>query len=92
MDEWAYMLRDPDRELALLYFEDKTDRQTINGMLPDTNFHAQWYNPRTGEWFEMGDGVLVSDQKGTIEMPVYPSGKDISEKDWAAKLKRIVDN
>ena len=92
MDEWAFMLRDPDRELALLYFEDKTIRQTINGMLPDTDYKAQWYNPRTGEWFDMGDGMLVSDEKGSIEMPVYPSGKNASENDWAAKLKKTAAN
>jgi hypothetical protein len=92
MDEWAFMLRETDRGLALLYFEDKTARQTITGMIPDTKYAAQWYNPRTGEWFAMGDGVLVSGQNGTIDMPAFPSGKDVSENDWAAKLKKISDN
>lgn len=88
MDEWAYMLRNPDKEIAFLYFEDKTARQTIYGMIPNNKYEAQWYNPRTGEWFEMADGVLTSDENGTIDMPAFPSGKDISENDWAAKLKR----
>jgi hypothetical protein len=90
MDEWAFMLRDPSRELAFLYFEDKTARQIISGMIPRKEYRAQWYNPRSGEWFDMADGVLVADANGTIAMPFYPSGKDISENDWAAKLK-IVD-
>ncbi len=87
MDSWAFMLRDPNRELAFLYFEDKTSRQTVSGMLANSEYRAQWYNPRTGEWSDMGDGVLVADANGNIDMPYYPSGKDISENDWAAKLK-----
>lgn len=88
MDEWAFMLRDSDRKMVLLYFENKTVRQTVSGMIPETKYEAQWYNPRTGEWIDMADGVLLSDENGTIVMPAYPSGKDVSENDWAAKLKK----
>jgi len=87
MDEWAFMLRSPGKDLALLYFENLAARQTIHGMLPGGKYKAQWYDPRTGEWFDMTGGVLVADKNGTIEMPAYPSGKDISDNDWAAKLK-----
>ena len=89
MDEWAFLLRSPGKDLALLFFENLAARQTIRGMLPGGKYKAQWFNPRTGEWFDMAGGALVADKNGTIEMPAYPSGKDISDNDWAAKLKRV---
>lgn len=37
----------------------------------------------------MNGGTLVADGGGTIEMPPYPSGTEVSDNDWAAKLKLI---
>jgi len=92
MDEWAFMLRTPGRELVLLYFENEATRQTISGLLPDTRYRAQWYDPRRGEWIDIESGRLASDEEGTLEMPAYPSGKDIAENDWAAKLKAVTNS
>lgn len=89
MDEWAFMLRDRDKKLAFLYFENGTVRQTIHGMIPEKRYRAQWYDPRTGQWSGMNGGPLVADGSGTIEMPPYPSGREVSDNDWAAKLKLI---
>jgi len=89
MDEWAFMLRDRDKKLAFLYFENGTVRQTIHGMIPEKRYRAQWYDPRTGQWSGMNGGTLVADGSGTIEMPPYPSGRKVSDNDWAAKLKLI---
>lgn len=49
MDEWAFMLRDRDKKLAFLYFENGTVRQTIRGMIPGKRYRVQWYDPGTGE-------------------------------------------
>ena len=89
MDEWAFMLRDRDKKLAFLYFENGTVRQTIHGMIPEKRYRAQWYDPRTGQWSGMNGGTLVADGSGTIEMPPYPWGRKVSDNDWAAKLKLI---
>jgi len=92
MDEWAFMLRSPDRRLALLYFEDKTVRQTVLGLIPETRYEARWFDPRTGEWTNMGEGELESDDQGRIELPAFPSGEDVAQNDWAAKLKAARNN
>jgi hypothetical protein len=87
MDEWSFMLRSPDKKLAFLYFENKAKRQIISNMLPSTKYRAQWYNPRTGKWFDIANGVLKSDSNGGIELPRFPTGEDVARDDWAAKVK-----
>ena len=87
MDEWSFMLRSPDKKLAFLYFENKAKRQIIRNMLPSTKYRAQWYNPRTGKWFDIADGFLKSDSNGGIELPRFPTGEDVARDDWAAKVK-----
>lgn len=87
MDEWSFMLRSADKKLALLYFENKAARQTISNMLPSREYKAQWYDPRTGQWFDMEAGSLTSDSNGRIELPAFPSGEDAAQKDWAARIK-----
>ncbi len=86
LDEWSYMLKSPDNSIVLLFFENKAKRQTIRNLTPGAVYNAQWYNTRTGEWTNILDGKLQADQHGKISMPAFPSGKDISENDWAAKL------
>ena len=89
MDEWAFMLRSPERDLVFLYFENKAARQKIRGLLPGRTYKAQWYDPRAGKWFDMPDGVLAADKSGAVEMPPYPTGGDTADNDWAAKLKLV---
>jgi len=87
MDEWAYMLRSPDRTLAFLYFEDKTMRQVVAGMIPDQEYMAQWFNPRTGQWSKVGTGTLRANAEGLIRLPEFPGNKTVSDTDWAMKMK-----
>jgi hypothetical protein len=89
MDEWAYMLRSPDKKLALLYFEDKTKIQIVSGLIPQKEYKSIWFNPRSGEWFPAGEGTLKTDREGTVHLPDFPGGKTVSDTDWALKLKRI---
>jgi hypothetical protein len=92
MDEWAYMLRSSDKELAFLYFEDKTERQVVAGMIPGKVYSSQWFNPRTGQWSNVGNGTLKANEKGLIRLPDFPGNKTVSDADWAMKLKVASSN
>ena len=51
-------------------------------MLPDTQYRAQWFDPRTGQWSPAGNaGILRADQLGGIQLPHL-----LSNDDWALKL------
>jgi hypothetical protein len=79
---WAYGAKTAERDLFLLYFEKDCPPATLSGMLPDTNYRAQWFDPRIGQWSAAGDsGVLRANQSGSIQLPASPSTDD-----WALKF------
>lgn len=89
LDGWSFMMRTPDKDLAMLYFENSCEKPLISGMVPGATYQAQWFNPRNGEWSDMSEGVMLSGKNGTLQLPSFPSGKDISQDDWALKLKML---
>jgi len=91
MDGSAFMMRTPDKSLAFLYFQLFCHKPNLNNMRPESRYKAQWFNPRTGEYLDIGNGFLESDKNGTIVMPNFPSGKQVTKKDWAVKLKLIAE-
>jgi hypothetical protein len=79
---WAYCMRTDDKKLFKLYFE-KDLKRSISGALPNSNYHAKWFNPRTGEWSPAGiNGMLLSDEKGIINLPLAMPTKE----DWGLSL------
>jgi hypothetical protein len=78
---WAYCARTPDRDLFLLYFEKGSPRSQIRGARPETTYRAQWFDPRTGTWRDVGDGTLRSN---AIEIIVLPDLPD--DTDWGLRL------
>jgi len=86
LDGWAFMMRTPDKKLAMLYFENKCEIPTISGFIPDTEYQLNWFNPETGEWIEK-QRTDSSDENGTIYLESYPDGEKISTKDWSLKIK-----
>jgi hypothetical protein len=84
---WAHLMCTEDKKLALLYFERACDKAVISNMLPDRSYKAQWFDPRTGAWSNVGDGEIKTDSQGKIIMPNYPGNMARSDKDWALKLK-----
>ena len=86
LDEWSYMLKSPDNSSLLLYFEKLAIQQTISNLPANKEYSAHWYNPRKGEWIEMGNGSLKTDKYGKLRIPEFPSGAVIAENDWAALL------
>lgn len=84
LDGWAYMMRTPDKDLAFLYFENKSALPVIHHFTPDADYSFQWYDPVTGEWHEKVQ--IRADDNGTLSIPDFPRGEDRSSSDWAAKI------
>jgi hypothetical protein len=81
---WAYCMRTDDQTLFKLYFERNVTRPDLSGALPNTAYKAQWFDPRTGAWSNVGDGSLTSDGQGRIVLPACPTSED----DWGMSLSR----
>jgi len=84
--EWAYCAATEEKDLFLLYFEKGCKKAILSSGVAYGKFKAEWFNPRTGEWFAAGGGTLASDAAGKITLPNFPGEQTISDTDWAMKL------
>ena len=78
---WAYCARTPDREVFLAYFEKGCLQSQIRGAKLDSIYRAEWFDPRTGMFRDVGDGKLTSSVIGVIQLPDLPSVID-----WGLRL------
>ncbi len=78
---WAYCARTPDRSIFLAYFEKGCPRSQIRGARMQAIYQAQWFDPRSGTWQNVGNGTLRSNQIGIINIPAFPT-----DNDWGLKL------
>lgn len=84
LDGWSYMMRDNAKELAMLYFENKSLLPQLSGFLGNRSYALLWYDTVTGEW---RDAVNVkTDRKGVILIPSFPDNQKIASRDWALKI------
>ncbi len=81
LDGWAYMMTTPEKDLALLYLENKAVLPKLSSFEPNSNYTFQWFDPRTGQWHKTTR--LKADPRGTLILPPFPDPKT----DWAAKIK-----
>jgi hypothetical protein len=79
---WAFLMRTDDKQLFKLYFQRKAAHPDLSGALPNTEYKAQWFDPRTGDWSNADSGKLRSDTLGRIAIPPLPTPND----DWALSL------
>ena len=86
LDGWSYMMRTPDTDLAMLYFENLAVLPGLSGFHPKTAYVFTWFHPRTGAWKEKT--VLVSDGEGRLTLPDFPDEMNPYGMDWAAKIVR----
>src|SRR5436190_834969 len=87
LDGWSYMMRTAGKDLALLYFENKTELPHLHGFNADASYTVQWFNPRTGQWEK---AVMVkTDKNGVLKMPSFPGKTQLAANDWAAKIKEV---
>ena len=86
LDGWAYMMRTPDKAMALLYFENRSVLPVLKGFIPETDYLIRWFEPVTGEWQEP---VRVrADDRGNLEISAFPCGQNPSSADHAAKITK----
>lgn len=87
LDGWAYMMRTPDKDLAMLYFENQAVLPTLSGFQPSTSYNFKWFDPRNGEWQAVK--TVKTDRKGDLNIPPFPDGNNPSATDWAAKISIV---
>ncbi len=84
LDGWSYMMWTPQKDFALLYFENGAVKPQLAGFTPNATYRFLWYHPKTGKWENAM--TIKSDNKGTLAVPGFPNGTNPSNADWAAKI------
>lgn len=83
LDGWSYMMRTPDRRLALLYFEHGAVHPTLHGFAPGAAYTLRWVDPASGE--RLAPVALAADADGVLRPPPFPQ-TDRRYTDWAATI------
>jgi hypothetical protein len=65
----------------LASFEKGCPPATIRGARLDSDYRAQWFDPRDGTWSDVGAGELQADTIGIITLPPFPG-----DTDWGLRL------
>lgn len=84
LDGWSFMMINPSKDFALLYFENKAELPTVSGLKKNTSYSFQWFDPVKGQWKQ--PQVINSDRKGNLTLPNFPDGSSLSSTDWGAKI------
>lgn len=80
-DGWAYCARTDDKQIFLLFFERGCPKSQIRGARLNSVYRAQWFNPRDGTWLDAGNGKVVANKIGIIDLPGFPDAAD-----WGLRL------
>ncbi len=86
LDGWAFFLQSPEKELGFIYFENKCETPLITGLISNSNYQLQWFNPISGIWLQ-NNQELVSDSKGCITIVNFPKSDNNTNQDWCLKIK-----
>ena len=84
LDGWSFLMRTPQRDFALAYFENKALRAQLKGFTPRGRYQWQWFDTKTGAWSEAL--AITADARGTLATPPFPAGTEESATDIAAKI------
>lgn len=87
LDGWSFLMRTPEKDFALAYFEHQAVRPVVKGMVPNAEYAWTWFNPRIGEW--SAPLRVSADASGSISTPEFPAGAAGRINDWAAKVVRV---
>ena len=78
---WAYSAHTPDKDAVLAYFEKGCPISQIRGLQPLGTYRAQWFDPRSGEWSNAGNGWVQSNVGGVVMLAGFPA-----DNDWGLRL------
>jgi hypothetical protein len=84
LDGWSFLMRTQSRDLGFLYFEIRAKQPLTSGWKPNTRYRFTWFDPRSGKWGETIE--LVSDGRGSLQLPAFPGNETVASTDWAAKI------
>ena len=84
LDGWSYMMRTPEKEFALLYFELRSVLPVLTGFKSNTLYSLYWFDTVNGKWRDPVS--LKADKKGRIVLEDFPDKQNPSSTDWAAKI------
>jgi hypothetical protein len=80
------MMRNREKDFALLYFENGSVKPTLKGFLPDRQYSLRWYDPQTGKWEK--PLIVRSDDQGSLTFSSFPDLQSTAVTDWALKIKK----
>ena len=78
---WAFAARTPERDFFLVYLEKGAPQARVRGAIPISQYQAQWFDPRHGQWSDVGSGILTSTDTGWFDLPPQPT-----QEDWGLRL------
>jgi hypothetical protein len=84
LDGWSFLMRTPERDFALAYFENRALRPRLGGFDPGSGYQWTWFDPRSGQWSRAR--TVKADSKGVIEAPPFSDGGEQAGSDIAAKI------
>jgi hypothetical protein len=84
LDGWSFLMRTPEKDLGLLYFENGAARARSLGWTPGGHYRLTWYDPRAGAWRDSED--LTADARGVLQLPAFPGDGQVASTDWAARI------
>lgn len=84
LDGWSFLMRTPEKDFALAYFETKAVRPQLKGFAPGGRYSWTWFDPRTGAWSRPVG--LKADASGVLAAPAFPQGGQAAAEDVAAKI------
>jgi hypothetical protein len=87
LDGWSFLMRTPERDFALLYFENKALKARLKGFSPGARYSWTWFGPHNGEWSRAI--ALQADAAGVLAAPPFAAGGKQATRDVAAKILRM---
>jgi hypothetical protein len=86
LDGWSFLMRTPQADFALVYFENRALATRLRGFTPGANYRWRWFDPREGRWG--AELRLEADAEGRLASPGFPAGRGHAARDVAAKILR----
>jgi len=87
LDGWSFLMRTPQRDFALCYFENRALRTRMKGFTANARYQWTWFDPRVGVWSR--PLILRSDAAGVLASPPFPAGDVEGARDFAAKIRQM---
>jgi len=84
LDGWSYMMRTPEKDFALLYFENQWVLPELTGFDPGAEYSLVWFNPVLGKWGKTT--WITADVEGKIMLPGFPGKNNPANTDRALKI------